>query len=412
MLFLLIIFYIYMDVNLYLRIQNYAVDRNYHFNVSAVAAAGSSSSSSSSSSLSSTSAGSFGVVPLLSTAMPLAGAARIGSTQSSGSLLLAATAAGAHAATGEHPLPRYEDVTWIPCTINPLCHVTVKAMMLDHTNHYLFAPLATIFDNIVGFSRSHLITANMISFFHVLVAVAAGRLIASDSLGYRRIGVVLFQVRTFLDDLDGHVARVKKNVRGERSEIGTAGYYIDGLCDGLGCIALMIGVFVFLKNNPPRRGYTQLQAIIPVTTEPKNGEGGAGVVYKVKVTTKKVAKKVLCFSGQLLFSSTAWNRYIALYQDLLERNDVTALQFVRQDFIFKSNMFFLVSWLWRVFNVHSLLHLLLLNIFCDKLWELLRLIQYVGFVALLVCVCVTEMHVLEVQSFIFKSLTGSNNTAL
>ena len=70
-----------------------------------------------------------------------------------------------------------------------------------------------------------------------------------DSLGYRRVGVVLFQFRTFLDDLDGHVARVKRHIRGERSEIGTTGYYVDGICDGLGCIALMVGVFVFLKNN-------------------------------------------------------------------------------------------------------------------------------------------------------------------
>lgn len=112
--------------------------------------------------------------------------------------------------------------------------------------------MAVLFDDLLGFSRSDIITPNMISFFHVFVAILAGRMIASDSLGYRRLGVVLFQIRTFLDDLDGHVARTKKHVRGERSEIGTTGYYVDGICDGLGCIALMLGVFVYLKNNPPR----------------------------------------------------------------------------------------------------------------------------------------------------------------
>lgn len=106
-----------------------------------------------------------------------------------------------------------------------------------------------MFDDLIGFSKSDLITPNMISFFHVFVAILAGRLVAFDSLGYRRVGVVLFQVRTFLDDLDGHVARVKRHIRGERSEIGTMGYYVDGICDGLGCIALMVGVFVFLRNN-------------------------------------------------------------------------------------------------------------------------------------------------------------------
>ncbi|XP_055703628.1 ceramide phosphoethanolamine synthase isoform X3 [Phlebotomus papatasi] len=362
LLFLLLIFYLWMDVNLYLRIQHYPIDRSYHYNVSTSA----------------------NPQPMSTMTVPMVSSS---------------------VAT---PVKNYEDVAWISCDINPLCHVTVKALMLDHTNHYIFAPMATIFDNIVGFSRSTFITANAISFFHVFVAIAAGRLVASDSLGYRRLGVVLFQLRTFLDDLDGHVARAKKHVRGERSEIGTAGYYIDGICDGLGCIALMIGVFVYLKNNPPRRGYTQLQAILPVT-EAKNSD--SGVIYKVKVTTKKVAKKVLCFSGQLLFSSTAWNRYIALYQDMLERPDVTPVQSQRQEWTFKSQWFFSVAWLWRVFNVHALLHCLLLGIFCDKMWEFLRMIQYAGFVILLVVICVTEMHVLEVQNFIFKSLTG-NTTAL
>lgn len=387
-LFLLIIWYIYMDVSLYLRIQNYPVERNYHFNETIKAAAVDDGYSN------------------LPSPYAMSSSSSSASSYSFSTLNRQRTTTDVHRPS-IHKEIHYEDVTWISCEINPLCHVTVKAILLDHTNHYLFAPVATIFDNIVGFSRSKFITANMISSFHVFVAILAGRFIASDNLGYRRLGVVLFQFRTFLDDLDGHVARQKKNIRGERSEIGTAGYYIDGLCDGLGCIALMIGVFVYLKNNPPRRGYTQLQAILPTS----NDVSETGVTYKVKVTTKKVARKILCFSGQLLLSSTAWNRYIALYQDMLERNDVRPAEYKRQNLIMKSKWFFSVAWLWRVFNVHALLHCLLLSIFCDKLWEFLRAIQYAGFIVLLCIICVTEMHVLEVESFIFTTLTG-NNTAL
>lgn len=301
----------------------------------------------------------------------------------------------------------YESSTIIKCDINPLCYVTVKAMLLDHTNHYIFAPLATIFDNIVGFSRTSFITANMISYFHVFVACLAGKLVSSANLSYRRIGVILFQFRTFLDDLDGHVARVKKNIRGERSEVGTSGYYIDGLCDGLGCTALMIGIYFFLKNNPPRRGYFQLQAILPLN-ESKTAE--TGIIYKAKTTTKKVVRKVLCFAGQLFLSSTAWNRYIFVYQDMLERNDVLPMQFARQNLTFKSTWFFSVAWIWRVVNVHSMLHCLLLSIFCDKLWDFLKIVQYSGYIILLVAICATEIHVLETQTFIFNVLT-SNNTS-
>lgn len=389
--------YAYMDANLFLRIQNYPVERTYHFNDTTTPAIH---------------GGSAAIAARAIALAPLASHSNSALWPPSTPYLdlRTGTIASGGGGQGHGKTITYDEVAWISCDINPLCHVTVKAILLDHTNHYLFAPLATIFDNIVGFSRTSFITANMISFFHVFVAILAGRFVASDNLGYRRLGVVLFQVRTFLDDLDGHVARQKKHIRGERSEIGTAGYYIDGLCDGLGCVAFMIGVFIHLKNNPPRRGYTQLQAILPVSNDAKNSSE-TGVTYKVKVTTKKVARKILCFSSQLLVSSTGWNRYIALYQNMLERNDVTTAQYLRQNHIMKSELFFSVAWLWRVFNVHAMLHCLLLSIFCDKLWEFLRMIQYAGFAILITIICITEMHVLEVENFIFNKLTG-NNTAL
>lgn len=184
LLIILIAFYVYLDLHLYLRIQNYPIDRGIHYNI-----------------------------------------------------------------TYSHNPVNYSDVTWINCHINPICVITVKGLFLDQTNQYLFAPLATLADDFTGISRGDLITPNMISFFHVFIAILAGKFVANDNLSMRRLGVVLFQIRTFLDDLDGHVARAKKNIKGERSEVGTVGYYVDGLCDGLGCIALMIGVFVFLKNN-------------------------------------------------------------------------------------------------------------------------------------------------------------------
>lgn len=327
---LILLFYIYMDVNLYLRIQNYPVDR---FN-------------------------------------------------------------------GENYTVKYNDVSWVSCEINPLCDVTVKGLVLDHTNHYLFSPLATIVDDLLDISQIAWITPNMISSFHVLIAIISGRCVASDNLSWRRSGVLLFQVRTFLDDMDGHVARVRKHVKGERSETGTAGYYIDGICDSLGCAALLVGVFVFLKNNPPRRGYLPLQAV-------NINDKENGILYKAKVTTKKVARKVVCFCTQLLVSSTAWNRYIALYQDMLERNNVSKQEFVKQNIVFRSSWFFIVVWIWRVVNVHNMLHCLLLAIFCDKLWEFLKTIQYIGFVILLCAICITEMHMLEVETFIFNNLTGN-----
>lgn len=295
----------------------------------------------------------------------------------------------------------YKEVSWLGCDISPLCDVTVKALLLDHTNHYLFSPLATIVDNIFKIDDVTWITPNLISFFHVFVAILSAKCISNSSLAYRRVGVILFQVRTFLDDMDGHVARARKHIKGEHSEIGSSGYYVDGICDGLGCIALMIGAFVFLINNPPRRGYMQLPTI---ASSDKDRE--SSIIYKAKVTTRKVARKICCFSVQLLISSTAWNRYIALYQDMLERSDVDLPTYNRQSIVLKSSFFFCIAWMWRIINVHNMIHCLLLSIFCDKLWEFLRLIIYAGFGILLTAICITEIHLLDVKNFIYTKLTA------
>lgn len=289
----------------------------------------------------------------------------------------------------------YQDVSWVSCNISPICDVTPKALLLDHTNHYIFAPLAQIIDDIFKISKISWITPNSISFFHVFVAIVSAKCISDDSLAYRRIGVVLFEFRTFLDDMDGHVARARKNIKGELSEVGTTGYYVDGICDGLGIIALFIGMFIYLRNNPPRRGYMQLPTIA------SENDRDNGLPYRIKVTTKKVVVKICFFSAQVVLSSAAWNRYIALYQDMLGNhfgmND-------RQLMVFRSPFFFSLAWMWRIINLHNLLHLLLLSIFCDKLWEFLRFIQYIGFVMLLGGICITEIHILDVKNFLYKNL--------
>lgn len=112
------------------------------------------------------------------------------------------------------------------------------------------------------------------------------------------------------------------------------------------------------------------------------------------------------FTAQLLLSSTAWNRYIAYYQDILEKNDVTPAQFERQNYVMRSPWFFGVAWFWRICNVHAMLHLLLLGIFCDRLWDFLKVVQYSCFVVLLVLVCGTELHLWGAQNFVFKTLVS------
>lgn len=159
------------------------------------------------------------------------------------------------------------DLLLYSCDFNPLCTVTVKGLMLDHPNHFLLSPLAAIMDDLLQISSSWIwVTPNAISCFHIFIAVAAGKCVSSDSLSYRRLGVIVFQARTWLDDLDGHVARKRAKINGERSDIGSTGYIIDGICDGLGCIAFIIGLYQFLARNSSRRGGYDKLPQLPVSS--------------------------------------------------------------------------------------------------------------------------------------------------
>ncbi|XP_077283698.1 ceramide phosphoethanolamine synthase [Arctopsyche grandis] len=384
--FLLLVFFIFMDVNMYLRIQNYPIVR--------IESRFSSEMQSS-------------IPEHLSEGKNFS----ITTINTNGQTSTLSTHTRSQRSSAE-PGNEYQYMTWVPCSINPLCYPTVKALMLDHTNQYIFAPLVAILDIGIGISKNMpYITPNMISYSHVVLAIIAGKLVSIDSLAYRRLGVVLFQLRTFLDDLDGHVARSRKHIHGERSEVGTPGYFIDGICDLLGCIFLIVGIFYYLKNNPPRRGYVKVHTLLPHFNEPQNAKepvdsnGEVGFVYKPKVSMEKMVRKILMFSGQLMLSSMAWNRYIDVYQETLERDDGGANvgQKQRQLFVFRSGFFFAIAWLWKIVNVHSLLHCILFAIFCDKLWEFFRFIQFTGYALLVASVCFTEMHVMKVQNYVYKT---------
>lgn len=287
----------------------------------------------------------------------------------------------------EESLPNYEST--ISCDVNPLCDVTVKSLMLDNPNHYILGPLASIVDKTLGISDCWTwISPNHISAFHVLVAIAAGKCVSSDSLSQRRFGVILFMIRTWLDDLDGHVARRRRNIRGEYSEVGSVGYLVDGLCDALGVLSFLAGVYYFMKNNPPRRGYEKL---LPTLETKEFGSGGT--VYRKKQNSgKEIPWTMALFIVQLLFSSAGWNRYIAVYQDLLETKGSFNSRERFQILIIRSAYFWSVSILWTVINIHAITDYLLFAIFIDKLWEFLRLIRYLGYFLILIATAATEYH--------------------
>lgn len=285
---------------------------------------------------------------------------------------------------------------------SPFNGLTVKMMMIDPANHYIHTPAAVIFNEVLHFSTTFtFITPNMISISHVLVAMVAARFFASESLLMRQVGVAIFEVRTFLDCLDGVVYRARAHQGANISNFGSIGYIVDGIADTLGSVALLFGCYLYLRRHHVRRGYSKLSlATCENGSSPTSSPVGHG--NGVPITHRRIMGVLACFGLQLAISAWFWDRYIAGYHDLLESPQASEQQVILQNEVLKSALMWIIMWFWRICNAHALLEMVLFSIFVDRLWEFLVFIQYIGFMVLFVLVSLTEVHFHDVTNYIGK----------
>ncbi len=134
---------------------------------------------------------------------------------------------------------------------DPSKPISVKLLMVDHLNHYIYYPACWWLDtHLLHISdRLLFISPDMISLTHVAVAAVGARCLVSDSLPQRRIGVILFELRSMLDSYDGMVARARSNTRGMAQVGGSWGYWMDGICDAVGTCLFFAGAWVLLQKR-------------------------------------------------------------------------------------------------------------------------------------------------------------------
>lgn len=148
--------------------------------------------------------------------------------------------------------------------------LSVKLIMIDHMTHYVHDILARFIEDTLHFTSIFpWVTANLVSFTGLFLALIGSRLIISDKIIYCKIGAALFEMRNLLDSLDGVVYRskvrqheyhqndIKKtNSNGPQigvyqSNYGSSGYNVDYFCDGFGGLFFVLAIFIkFLKHLP------------------------------------------------------------------------------------------------------------------------------------------------------------------
>lgn len=390
--------------------------------------------------------------------------------------------------------------------------MSVKLMMTDPVDNYLLAPLSESFVRMVDFRNNfQFITANVVSYAGVVSAVIAGILVSYDNPTMHKLSYIMFQLRTWLDDLDGDVARSRMGIHRHVSLQKTSGYIVDGVCDAIGFIAYIIGCYVLMRKVAERKhredhllnGYS-LQSVTKIkstgshsyvplqqdeTTDQKDplnkasgddcdeteyfnaniyeddDEAAAIISTDVNIdccterrshkyhdtaaerqeytTTPSKVKDLLlkkiphlsiylekfkkgkkshyyyikskidihsgdrvivllivCFLLQLAVCATFWNRYILLYQELLESPSENVLQMRLKKKILKSNIMYVIIWFWRLTNGHSLMQMLITAVLFKKLWSFLNFIKYIGFVEMIFLATLTELHTIDVRNLL------------
>ncbi|XP_052794356.1 ceramide phosphoethanolamine synthase-like [Mya arenaria] len=309
----------------------------------------------------------------------------------------------------------------VPGKWSPFKPLSMKLILTDPYNHYVMGPSAEYFDEITGFSKVlYFITPNMISITHVITSIISAKLVASESLAKRRFGILLYQFRSWLDDLDGVVFRSHNNQSGSyRSNHNTLGYYVDIYSDIVGGIALMFGVLFYLYKSLPvcngNKNYTPLPLTKP--QESKNGSTspvpnnspnrkfnfnilsvfGSSERPVHGYTKKFIFYKVLCVGLCIAIASGTWDKVVEKYTYLYQTDlKDPVLESIQSDALHSGSMW-LIIYMWRIWEGQCIVHMICIAVFIDKIWEFLTFFQYLGYIIIFVINLLSFIHINQVR---------------
>ncbi|KAL8589869.1 hypothetical protein ACOMHN_023956 [Nucella lapillus] len=278
---------------------------------------------------------------------------------------------------------------------SPFKHLSVKGIMCDHTTQYIIGPSAEYFDAFSHFSTIFsFITPNMISFFHLFLAAVCCRLVSSETLQTRRLGVLLFEFRSWLDSLDGVVYRSHSNTKGVfTSARSTIGYYVDINCDLLGGVFLMFGVlfYLFKRFDPAKQNQLPWKSSESSTVGRRasvgrsvfhrcfGANGGAAGSQPVATYSKKqLFWKCLCWGMAIALAGKFWDNIIDDFKHIFQ-TPLTEPALAAQQFASCHSVTTIVfMWMWRLVEGQAMLQYVLLAVFLDRVWEFLNFVQYLA----------------------------------
>lgn len=205
--------------------------------------------------------------------------------------------------------------------------VTIKLRMQDHFAHYLYLPFCNWLEAVFKISEIPGVTPNVITFIHFTFAIIAARLVTEPGLSWRRLGVIIFEIRSCLDILDGVVFRAQHHRSKFQSGHGTLGWYLDSGADIFGSLFFAIGVVVFYNRYPPLKNKSGLRelklkdeesAIKLLSDVSADEDDGAALSKRIRFSRKAINITVFLYALQVFLRSALWDHFLQAYDDMLD----------------------------------------------------------------------------------------------
>ena len=219
----------------------------------------------------------------------------------------------------------FDQTRYTSYVYSPFHPLSVKLLMTDPSDHYLFEPITEHFDHVTRFSKVfYFITPNMISMTHLSIGLIAAGMVSSETLRTRRLGVILYEFRNCLDTFDGVIFRSHSGIRIYQNHPFSYGYVFDGLCDVVAGFTLSCGCILYLWQRPPflTTGNTHNEAL--PWTKNENVNGPALEKHKNHNQPAIIARrnslffKILCLAIMLALGGYPWVYTVESYSDVLQ----------------------------------------------------------------------------------------------
>lgn len=277
---------------------------------------------------------------------------------------------------------------------------SIKLRMTDHTDHYINLPWMQFLNDETGLYAVPGVTPNLITAIHFCLSILAARCFISGSLGIRRLGAVIYEVRSQLDILDGVVFRAQQNMKHNFLSVwGTMGYLIDAFADMCGGVFVAGACTIFLNRFPPwKRVRNKPREELELGRKVVSFQSENEERY-VHVNRRSVNIKMLLVVVQIIARSGFWDHYLHSYVELLENPNPDIPRELQAE-VLNYRSTWAVMWLWTVSSADACLQFTILAILFDKLWVWVQMLNYFGPLQFAFVIVVSQLHLMEVRAYL------------